>query len=194
MKNPAGALLAFLVLAVAPAVHAQGGGSAYYGISIGEFTYNEGDGAGGDLIDDTVSSWRLMVNYQFMEHLAVEGALGQTGTIRGTVTVPTFPAPTDLNISAEFNRMLTVRLLGLLPFDNGLSLMGGIGYTSAKFEFDITDGVDSISADEDRNDPGYYVGVQYDWERFAMRLGYEKFDYDGDADGEETMLSFFYKL
>jgi hypothetical protein len=63
-----------------------------------------------------------------------------------------------------------------------------------KFEVDLTDGVNSISVDEDRNDPGYYFGVQYDWERFAMRLGYEKFDFDGDADGEETMLTFFYKL
>ena len=193
MKNPALPALALLVLAVAPTVEAQDG-MAYYGVSLGEFTYNEGDGAGGDFIDDTVSSWRLMINYQFMEHLAVEGALGQTGTIRETVTFQTVPFPTNLTFSAEFTRMLTVRLLGLLPFDSGLSLMGGVGYTSAKFEVDLSDGVNSFSGDEDRNDPGYYVGVQYDWDRFAMRLGYEKFDYDGDADADETMLSFFYKL
>ena len=168
---------------------------AYYGVSLGEFTYNEGDGFGGDLIDDTVSSWRLMINYQFMEHLAVEGALGQTGTIRDTVTFPTGPFTTaDFDFRAEFSRMLTVRLLGLLPFDSGLSLMGGVGYTSAKFEVDLSGPGLSVSGDEDRNDPGYYVGVQYDWDRFAMRLGYEKFDYDGDADADETMLSFFYKL
>ena len=193
MKNPALPALALLVLAVAPTVEAQDG-MAYYGVSLGEFTYNEGDGAGGDLIDDTVSSWRLMINYQFMEHLAVEGALGQTSTIRETITLQTIPFPTNLTFSAEFSRMLTVRLLGLLPFDSGLSLMGGLGYTSAKFEVDLSDGVNSFSGDEDRNDPGYYVGVQYDWDRFAMRLGYEKFDYDGDADADETMLSFFYKL
>ena len=193
MKNPALPALALLVWAVAPTVEAQDG-MAYYGVSLGEFTYNEGDGAGGDFIDDTVSSWRLMINYQFMEHLAVEGALGQTGTIRETITLQTIPFPTNLTFSAEFSRMLTVRLLGLLPFDSGLSLMGGLGYTSAKFEVDLSDGVNSFSGDEDRNDPGYYVGVQYDWDRFAMRLGYEKFDYDGDADAEETMLSFFYKL
>jgi len=193
MKNPALPALALLVLAVAPTVEAQDG-MAYYGVSLGEFTYNEGDGAGGDFIDDTVSSWRLMINYQFMEHLAVEGALGQTGTIRETITLQTIPFPTNLTFSAEFSRMLTVRLLGLLPFDSGLSLMGGLGYTSAKFEVDLSDGVNSFSGDEDRNDPGYYVGVQYDWDRFAMRLGYEKFDYDGDADADETMLSFFYKL
>ena len=193
MKNLAAALT-LLVLAVAPAAHAQDG-MAYYGVSIGEFSYDEGDGAGGDLIDDTVSSWRLMINYQFMEHLAVEGALGQTGTIQDSISLPTFPVGTvDLDFRAEFSRMLTVRLLGLLPFDNGISLMAGVGYTSAKFEVDLSGPGISAEGDEDRNDPGYYVGVQYDWERFAMRLGYEKFDYDGDAGADETMLSFFYKL
>jgi hypothetical protein len=194
MKTLAVVLLSVLVLAHVPAVQAQDG-AAYYGISFGEFDYAESDSAGTDFIDDTVSSWRLMINYQFMDHLAVEGGYGQTGTIRSTFTVPTFPVGTvDLDFSAEFSRILTVRLLGVLPFDSGISLMGGLGYSEVKFEFDVTDGVDSISGDESRNDPGYYVGVQYDWDRFAMRLGYEKFDFDGDVDAAETMLSFFYKL
>ena len=42
--------------------------------------------------------------------------------------------------------------------------------------------------------PTYYFGVQYDWDRIAVRLGYEKFDFDGEVDGEETSLTFFYKL
>jgi hypothetical protein len=135
-----------------------------------------------------------MINYQFMEHLAVEGTFGQTSTIRDTFTVPAFPVGTvDLEFSAQLERILTVRLLGVLPLDN-VKLMAGLGYSDFKFAFDLTDGVDSISGDEDRNEPGYYFGVQYDWERFAMRLGYEKFDFDGDADAAETMLSFFYKL
>jgi hypothetical protein len=193
MKNPALLSLAFLALAAAPAVYAQDG-AAYYGVSLGNFDYSEGDGAGGDLIDDTVSSWRLMINYQFMEHLAVEGGLGKSSTIRDTITIQTIPAPTNLSFTAEFSRILTVRLLGILPFDNGISLMGGVGYSDLKFEVDVTDGVNSISGEESRNDPGYYLGVQYDWDRFAMRLGYEKFDFDGDVDAAETMLSFFYKL
>lgn len=191
MKAPTLALLALLALAVAPALHAQDG-AAYYGVSIGELDYSES----GDIIDDTVSSWRLMIAYQFMEHLAVEGGYGQSGNIHSTFTVPTFPTGTvDLDFNAEFSRIFTIRLLGILPFDNGLSIMGGLGYSQQKFEFDLTDGTDSISADEDLNTPGYYAGVQYDWERFAMRLGYEKLDFDDDGrDGAETMLTFFYKL
>ena len=61
--------------------------SAYYGVALGNFDYEENDGFGGELFSDKVSSYRLMVGYQFMEHLAVEGGYGQTGTIRDTVDV-----------------------------------------------------------------------------------------------------------
>jgi opacity protein-like surface antigen len=193
MKKQTLATLVLLTAGFAPAVHAQDG-AAYYGISFGEFDYAEGDDTGSDFIDDTVSSWRLTVAYQFNEHLAFEGGYGQTGTMRSSFTVPTFPSGTvDLDFSAEFSRILNVRLLGVLPLDN-VKLMAGLGYSDVKFEFDLTDGVDTLSGDESSNELGYYFGVQYDWDRFAMRLGYEKFDFDGDVDASETMLTFFYKI
>ena len=190
MKNPAVALLALLTLGVAPAVHAQDG-SAYYGVSLGEFNYSESAVA----IDDTASSWKLMINYQFLDHLAVEGAYGQTGDFRSTFSVPTFPTGTvDLDFKADYTRIFMIRMLGIIPFKSGLSLMGGLGYSQMKFEFDLTDGQSSISGDQDENNLGYYAGVQYDFDRFAMRLGYEMFDLDSGRDANETMLSFFYKL
>jgi hypothetical protein len=193
MKKHTLATLALIGAAFTSTAQAQDG-AAYYGISFGEFSYAEADFSGNDFVDDTVSSWRLTVAYQFMEYLAFEGGYGQTGTIRSSFTVPTFPSGTaDLDFSAEFSRILNVRLLGVLPLDN-LKLMAGIGYSDVKFEFDLTDGVDTLSGDETSNELGYYFGVQYDWDRFAMRLGYEKFDFDGDVDASETMLTFFYKI
>jgi hypothetical protein len=186
-------LLALLALAAAPTIEAQPE-SAYYGVALGNFDYQENDFFGAPFVSDTVSSYRLMVGYQFMEHLTVEGGYGKTGTIRDTATVNTFPSGTvDLNVSYEFS-MLTIRLLGVLPFDNGVSLLGGLGYTDMKGKFSFTDGVDSASGSETTNEPGYYIGAQYDWDRFAMRLGYEKFDFDGDIDVSETSLTFFYKI
>ncbi|HEX7237309.1 MAG TPA: outer membrane beta-barrel protein [Gammaproteobacteria bacterium] len=189
MKNRALALLALLTLGAAPAVHAQDG-SAYYGVSLGEFNYSEtGD------IDDTASSWKLSINYQFLDHLAVEGAYGQTGDFHSTITVPTFPVGTvDLDFKAEYSRIFAIRMLGILPFKSGVSLMGGLGYSQMKFKVDLSDGQSSVSIDQDENNLGYYAGVQYDWDRFAMRLGYEMFDLDSGRDANETMLSFFYKL
>jgi hypothetical protein len=186
-------LIALLALGVASTVEAQPE-SAYYGLSLGEFDFDENFGFNNQRITDTVSSYRLMVGYQFMEHLGVEGGYGATGTIRDTVTLPDFPTGTfDLTTSYEF-RILTVRLLGVLPFDNGISLVGGLGYSDMKIDFERTDGIDTLSGDDTTNEPGYYLGVQYDWDRIAVRLGHEKFDFEGDVDVSETMLTFFYKL
>ena len=43
-----------------------------------------------------------------------------------------------------------------------------------------------VSGDISGNEPAYYVGAQYDWDRVAVRLGYEKYDFDGDLDVVET--------
>jgi hypothetical protein len=190
MKN---LLVPLLALAAIHGAEAQPE-HAYYGVALGNFDYEERDFSGNDLIVDQVSSYRLMVGYQFMEHLAVEGGYGQTGTIRDTFTVPVFPAGTaNLSFTGDF-QILTIRLLGVFSFDNGVSLYGGLGYSDMKLDFGLTDGVTSISNDETTNEPGYYAGVGYDWDRVAVRLGYEKFDFEGDVDVTETSLSFFYKL
>ena len=81
-----------------------------------------------------VGSTRLLVGYQFLEHLGVEGGYGQTRTIRGTATV-LFPGSPPFSLDAAYQfKGLSLRLLGVLPFDNGVTLVGGIGYTDIKFK------------------------------------------------------------
>lgn len=183
-------LLVLVALVAAPMAYAQPE-SAYYGLSLGEFDYDEGEGG----IADTVSSWRLMVGYQFMEHLGVEGGYGRTGTIRDSQTVVPFPGatPIELGFAGDF-KIFTIRLLGVLPFDNGVSLLGGLGYADLKEEFDISVGGQVQSGDISGNEPTYYIGAQYDWDRVAVRLAYEKYDFSGGVDGKETSITFFYKL
>jgi hypothetical protein len=181
--------LALFVTAVAPAVHAQDG-AAYYGLSLGELDFTE------EPFSDTVSTWHIMVAYQFNEHLAVEGSYGQSNTIRDTATFPgLLPGQQDeVSYTSELGKILTIRLLGVLPFDNGVSLMAGIGYADIEQDIDIAvNGTPFASGDLSGNDPAYYFGAQYDWERFAMRLAYEKYDID-EVDAAETSVTFFYKL
>jgi hypothetical protein len=186
-------LLALLVLAVAPLADAQPD-SAYYGLSLGSFDYEEGDGRGNQVFGDTTSSYRLMVGYQFMEHLGVEGGYGKTSTIRDTATFDFGGTPLDVSFRSKFS-MLTVRLLGVLPFDNGVSLLGGLGYTDIKQDFAVSvGGGPEQSGDVTGNEPAYYLAAQFDWDRVAVRLGFEKFDFDGDVDVTETSVTFFYKL
>lgn len=189
-------LLVLLLVAAASTVSAQGiDDAAYYGVALGTFDYEEGDGQGGAFLSDSVSSYRLMVGYRFMEHLGVEGGYGETGTIRDTADLPLFGGGTvPLTFSSEI-KILTIRLLGVLPFDNGVSLLGGLSYADMRQDIDFTIGTSPPqSTDVDGNEPAYYIGVQYDLDRFAVRLGYEKYDLDGDVDANETMVTFFYKL
>jgi hypothetical protein len=185
------ALLALLLVGVAPAVHAQDG-TAYYGLSIGELDYSE------DVFDDTTSTWHLMVGYMFTEHLGVEGAYGESDTIRDTEAFGSIiPGLQDeITYETALDRILTIRLVGMLPFGkSGLSLIGGVGYADIKQELAISvNGLPLASGDVSANNPTYFGALQYDFERIAIRLGYEKYDFDGDVDGEETSLTFFYKL
>jgi hypothetical protein len=187
MKN---LLLALLVLGVASTVEAQPE-SAYYGLTLGEFDYEETDFLGNTAISDTVSVYRLMVGYQFMEHLTVEGGYGKTGTIRSTLG--NVDVQTDL-------KMLTIRLLGVISFDD-FSLLGGLGYADLKQDFNLTNRISGtqISDDFTSNEPTYYLGAQYDWDRVAVRLAFEKYDFElglvsDDLDVSETSITFFYKL
>jgi hypothetical protein len=194
MNKQALALLALAAFGVAPTVAAQDG-TAYYGLSLGEFDY-EDNNFGDDLFADSVSAWHLMVGYQFMEHLGVEGSYGQSSTIRDTQTFPGIVPGTDDEVTfvSELDQILTIRLIGVLPFDNGVSLMAGVGYADIKQDIEvIVNGSPFLSGEVSGNNPAYYVGAQYDWDRVALRLAYEKYDIDG-ADAAETSLTFFYKL
>jgi hypothetical protein len=187
--------LALLAIALTPAIQAQAGGAAYYGLSLGQLDYVDEDF--GPRFEDSADSWRLMVTYMFMEHLGVEGSYGESSTIRDTVTLTQQfpPASFEAGFESEISKMLTVRLLGALPFENGLSLLAGVGYVD--FEQNVTlsqDGVPFISGEFNDSRPAYYFGVQYDWDRIALRLGYEKLDFDGEVDADETSITFFYKL
>jgi hypothetical protein len=55
-------------------------------------------------------------------------------------------------------------------------------------------GLGEQSFDADGSEPAYYVGAQYGWDRIALRLSYEKYDFSGGVDVDETSLTFFYKL
>ena len=194
MKKPVSALLALVFLAAAPVVHAQDG-TAYYGVSIGEIDYSDSESVLGATFSDSVSSWRLMVGYQFMEHLGVEGSYGESSTVHDTATFLLGGESLDLGFDTGYDKILTIRLLGTLPFDNGFSLMAGLGYADFDQEASLSvNGELVATADFSDNRPTYFFGAQYDFERIALRLGYEKFDLDGDVDSEEISLTFFYKI
>lgn len=201
MKRVLLPLHALLALTLAPAVDAQLE-SAYYGVSIGEFDYSDRAAGLGGKFNDSASSWRVTVGYQFLEHFAFEGTYGKTSTVRDTAAALP-PASAELAFETELSKILGFRALGTLPFDNGLSLMGGVAFVYIEQEIALSlNGAPFLSGEIDRQGQlAYYLGAQYDWDRVALRLSYEKVDFGSDAalifvdaDAHEVALSFFYKL
>jgi hypothetical protein len=187
-------LLLTCVLTISTAAWSQPT-TAYYGVALGSFDYQEEDFGGTTLFTDTTDSYRLMVGYQFSEHLSFEGGWGKTGTLRDSAIFDTFAGPLSVDFQSEFT-ILTVRLLGVLPFDSGITLLGGLGYADMeqKYTYDVL-GEGPRSSEVSGGEPTYFAAVQYDWERFAMRLAYEKYDdFDSIVEITETSLGFFYKL
>lgn len=182
------------ILALPTSVWAQPT-SAYYGVALGSFDYQEEDFGGTTLFTDTTDSYRLMVGYQFTEHLTFEGGWGEAGTLRDFRTFDTSVGPVTVDFRSEFE-ILTVRLLGVLPFDSGVTLLGGLGYADMEQEYtyDVS-GTGSRTSKVSGGEPTYFAAVQYDWDRVAVRLAYEKYDdFDGIVEIAETSLSFLYKL
>jgi hypothetical protein len=183
-----------------PAIEAQPE-TAYYGVSIGEFDYSDRAAGLGGKFSDSVSSWRATIGYQFLPHFAFEGTYGKTSTIHATAQG--FQPSAELELETELSKILGFRALGTLPFDNGLSLLAGVGFVYIKQDLALNiNGTPFVSGDVDKNGQlTYYVGAQYEWSRVAVRLSYEKFDFNSDAalifvaaDAKEVALSFFYKL
>lgn len=195
--------LAVLAWALTPAIEAQLE-SAYYGVSIGEFDYSDRAAGLGDKFNDSASSWRVMVGVQLTRHFALEGGYGETSTVRDTASALP-PSTAELGFETELHKIFTIRGLGTLPFDNGLSLMAGIGFFTFEQEVALSvNGAPFLSGDVDPEGFGnfaYYLGAQYDLDRVAVRLSYEKWDFGSDARlifvgnaAQEVALSFFYKL
>ncbi|HEY3517273.1 MAG TPA: outer membrane beta-barrel protein [Gammaproteobacteria bacterium] len=189
-----------LAWALTPAVEAQPE-SAYYGLSIGKFDYSD-RAAGLAAFDGSADSWRATIGYQFLKHFAFEGTYGETSTVRETVSGSP-PGSTELGFETELSKILGFRALATFPFDSGLSLLAGGGFVNFEQHIAVSrNGAPYFGADIDR--PAqltYYFGVQYDWDRVALRLSYEKWDFGSDAllsfvdaDAQELALGFFYKL
>jgi hypothetical protein len=184
--------LPLLAWALTPAIEAQPQ-TVYYGLSIGELDYTED--ALARVFNGSASSWRATIGFQFLKHLAIEGTYGKTSTVRDTVSSEP-PVSTELALETELDKLFGFRALGTVPFENGLSLLIGMGFVNFDQDSAFTvNGAPVFSGEVVHESVAtFYFGAQYDWERVAVRVGYEKFDLDIRMDAEEAALSFFYKI
>ena len=184
-------IAAVLAFVLAPSAVAQEG-SAYYGLALGSFDVEQDSEEGFSGYSESADAYHLLVGYYFNDHLAIEGGYGETSDIEATAEL-SIPIPISVRITHEF-KILTLRVVGVLPFDNGIKLLGGLGFADVDEDFTVElSGFGSNTTGGNSSEMTYMLGAQYDWERFAMRLAYEKYDFS-DLDVSEVSLGFFYKL
>lgn len=184
-------IAAVLACVLAPYVVAQEG-SAYYGLALGSFDLEQDAEEGFSGYSDSADAYHLMVGYYFNDHLAVEGGYGETSDLEATAQL-SIPIPISVRVTHEF-KILTLRVVGALPFDNGITLLGGLGFADVDEDFTVElSGFGSNTTGGSYNEMTYMLGAQYDWDRIALRLAYEKYDFS-DLDVSEVSLGFFYKL
>jgi len=167
---------------------------AYMGFSVQSFNYEEEDEELGLAIDDSSTGYRLTGGYRFSDNFAVEGGWGKTGDIQDSYTesIPPFGDFT-LDITGEYE-VLTVRALGIIPFDR-LSLLGGVGYYDA--DLDLTVGIAGFgeASASDSDDGATLVGgLEFNLDRIDIRTELEWFDVDDGAEAWDLSVGVLFNF
>lgn len=166
-------------LAFVHAAAAQGNRGGYMGFSLGSLSYEEEDeDFGVEVIDDTTSAYRIIGGYRFNDNFALEGGWGETGDIEGGFTefIPGIGDIT-LNLSGEYE-VLTVRALGIVPFER-VSLLGGVGYYDADLDFTISvTGFGAVEGEAGDDGATLVGGFEFNLEHLDIRTEIEWFDSD----------------
>jgi OOP family OmpA-OmpF porin len=167
---------------------------AYMGFSVGSFSYEEEDEELGLAIDDTSTGYRLMGGYRFSDNFAVEGGWGKTGDIQDSYTqsIPPFGDFT-LDISGEYE-VMTVRALGIIPFEK-VSLLGGVGFYDA--DLDLTVGISGFgdaSATDSDSGATLVGGFEFNLERVDIRTELEWFDVDDGAEAFDLSVGVLFNF
>ena len=178
-----------LSLAVVQGAAAQERGGAYIGFSLGSFSYEEEDpDLGVTIVDDSATAYRILGGYRFSENFAVEGGWGKTGDLEETFTefIPGFGNLT-LNMSGDYE-VLTVRALGIVPFEN-ISLIGGVGYYDADLNATISvTGLGSFAAEGSDDGATLVGGIEFNLERIDIRAELEWFDTESSVDASDISV------
>jgi hypothetical protein len=181
---------AAVLLSALPLVgHAEG----YVGVGVGSFDYSEqGDGVTVLAnLDDTTTSYSVCGGYEFFKYFAVEGSIGQSGEIHGTVPL-SIPGRGVLNfaISAEYD-IASVRAVGFIPVGKSVRLFGALGiYALSLDSTGTTVSLPPVNTQSDDQGLGAMLGVQVDFGKVAVRARYETYNTESNLDLSDFGIGF----
>jgi OmpA-OmpF porin, OOP family len=173
--------------------HADG----YFGLSLGEFDYDEtGDGIVvlGD-IEDSTSSFGLYGGFAFNQYFAIEGAYSRTSDIEESVPMSLpIVGVVPVAVSARYE-ISSLRAVGFVPVAQRVRLLGGIGVTQSRLDGSgAIPAIGNIDVGSDADGTGALLGVQVDAGRAAIRLRYEAWSTESNLDVSELGIAVAFKF
>lgn len=168
----------------------------YVGLSAGYFDYSEDGESLGAPVSDTTSSYRVVAGYQFNSIYAVEVTRGATGTFKERLFgFDPNVGELSLEVSGEYE-ITTLRFVALAPFSS-IGMFGGFGYYDATLDsaFRFESPAEVVTGMQQVDDNGLTVagGIQYEFERIAVRGEYEWFDID-DVDAQSLSVTALFRF
>lgn len=185
-----------LFLALLAAADAQEVRGPYIGGSIGHFNYKQGRDEGLPF-SDGATSHRFLAGWQINESYAVELGRGSSGDIKESfLGLDSEANLATLDLEAEYE-LTTVRFLMTAPFSR-FGMFGGIGYYDADVEgsWVLHSPVDGFTEAFKESEDGLLVvgGIQYEWDRIALRGEYEWLDTDGDVEASSIGVTLLFRF
>jgi OmpA-OmpF porin, OOP family len=180
-----------VVLLCVSSAHAQewDGSGAYTGASLSQLRYKERDGDFS--ISDTASAYRLLGGYRFNQHFAMEGSWGSSSGIKQSYDDSFLGTPFDLKGKFE---TYTLRAVGMLPL-RSVGLFGGVGYYDSDTKWTASaPGLGSESFKIGDDGATLIGGMQFDMNRFRLRLEYEWFDTDSNIDASTLGFGMMFRF
>jgi len=158
----------------APGVAFAADNGFYLGLASSDVSsdYELGPAAIGDADDDR--GFKGIVGFRPLDKFAIEANyvdFGETTVPLGIACITT-PCPNEAQIDSE---VISVSAVGMLPLPL-VDLFARVGY--AKWESDLSAVGSSVERSD--SDPTYGAGAQVRLGSFALRLEYERFDFDDD--------------
>ena len=123
-----------------------------------------------DNFDTDDSGWKVFGGWDIIKFLGVEASYRDLGTFDQTIGANTFSG--DLTV-------YDIEARGILPIGSALELFAKAGYGNVAIDFETSDGITTVSGDDDDWELFYGVGVAVKLGKgFAVRAEWEEWDVD----------------
>ncbi len=172
------------LVAATPAmdVHAQDS-SWYLGAKVGAASTDD------RWIDDSDSSYGVLVGYRFNQALALEAEYTDFGDLRVDLD------DLDIRSTRLEPRSWGLKVLGTLPITARIDLLGSVGYHSFDMDPRDEDGFRDVIGSRRSTDLFYGVGAQFNFEsRLSLRAQVQRYEFRRSGDSDEASLSLMYNF